>query len=41
VSATADINAALTLAPSVTVTGGGLTISHAQNNMQIMFTQRF
>ena len=41
VSNTADINAALTLAPSVTVTGGGLTISHAQNNMQFMFTQRF
>jgi long-chain fatty acid transport protein len=40
-SNTAEINAALTLAPSVSVTGGGITISHAQNNMQFMFTQRF
>ena len=37
----ADLNAALSIAPSVTVTGGGLTISHAQNNMQLMYTQRF
>ena len=41
VSETADINAAISLAPTVTVTGGGITISHAQNNMQLMYTQRF
>ena len=41
-SDTAEINAALTFAPSVTVTSGsGLNISHAQNNMQLMYTQRF
>jgi hypothetical protein len=41
VSETADINAAISLAPTVTVTGGGITISHAQSNMQLMYTQRF
>jgi hypothetical protein len=40
-SDTAEINAAISLAPTVTVTGGGITISHAQNNMQLMYTQRF
>ena len=41
-SDTAEINAALTVAPTVTVTSGsGLNISHAQNNMQLMYTQRF
>ncbi len=41
-SDSAEINAALTVAPTVTVTSGqGLNISHAQNNLQLMFTQRF
>jgi long-chain fatty acid transport protein len=41
-SNSAEINAALTVAPTVTVTSGtGLNISHAQNNMQLMYTQRF
>ena len=41
-SNTSELNAALTLAPSVSVnSGSGPTISHGQTNMQFMFTQRF
>jgi long-chain fatty acid transport protein len=41
-SKTDSFNAALTMAPSTSVTSGtGVTISHAQTNMQVMYTHRF
>ena len=42
VSDRSEFNAALTMAPSTSVTNGmGVSISHSQNNVQLMFTQRF
>ncbi|MEI8158433.1 MAG: outer membrane protein transport protein [Burkholderiales bacterium] len=41
-SPTDSLNAALTVAPSTSVTSGtGVTISHGQTNMQLMYTHRF
>ena len=41
-SATDALNAALTVAPSTSVTSGtGVTISHGQTNLQLMYTHRF
>ncbi len=37
-----EVNASLTLAPTVTVTSGqGVTISHSQTNAQLMYSHRF
>lgn len=42
VSEAGDFNASLTLAPSETVTSGsGVTISHGQTNLQVMYSHRF
>lgn len=42
VSASGDFNASVTVAPVNTVTSGaGVTISHEQTNVQLMYTQRF
>lgn len=42
VSAAGDFNASVTLAPSSNVTSGaGVSISHEQTNVQVMYTQRF
>ncbi len=42
VSNQSDFNASLTMAPASDVTAGsGIAISHAQTNVQLMFTQRF
>ena len=41
-SQTGEINASLTLAPTVTVSSGsGPDISHAQTNLQVMYSHRF
>jgi long-chain fatty acid transport protein len=41
-SPAADLNASLTMAPASTVTSGaGVTISHAQTNLQLMYSHRF
>lgn len=41
-SAGSEFNAALAYAPSTTVTNGmGVSTSHSQSNIQLMFTQRF
>ncbi len=41
-SATDALNAALTVAPSTSVTSGtGVTIAHGQTNLQLMYTHRF
>lgn len=37
-----EINASVTLAPAVAVTSGaGVSISHEQTNLQLMYTHRF
>lgn len=42
VSAAGDFNASLTVAPATTVTSGqGVTISHEQTNLQLMYSHRF
>lgn len=42
VARNSEINAAVTVAPKVTVTNGsGIAVSHRQTNGQLMFTQRF
>jgi long-chain fatty acid transport protein len=42
VSSADDFNASLTLAPATTVTSGtGVTISHEQTNLQLMYSHRF
>jgi long-chain fatty acid transport protein len=42
ISKQSDFNASLTLAPASDVTAGsGISISHAQTNVQLMFSQRF
>ena len=42
VSQADEVNASLTLAPTVTVTSGqGVTISHSQKNVQLMYSHRF
>jgi len=41
-SAAGDFNASLAVAPSTSVTsGGGVAISHAQTNLQLMYSHRF
>jgi long-chain fatty acid transport protein len=41
-SKTGELNAALTVAPSISVnSGSGVTIAHGQTNMQLMYTHRF
>ena len=41
-STTDALNAALTVAPSTSVTSGtGVTIAHGQTNLQLMYTHRF
>ena len=41
-SGAGEINASLTMAPKVTVTNGqGVTISHGQTNVQLMYSHRF
>lgn len=41
-SQTGEVNASLTLAPTVTVnSGAGPAISHAQTNLQVMYSHRF
>ena len=42
VSPAGDFNAALTLAPKVSVaSGSGVDISHSQTNLQLMYSHRF
>lgn len=41
-SASSEVNAALTLAPKSTVTNGqGVTVTHKQTNLQLMYSMRF
>ena len=41
-TATGELNASLTIAPKTTVTNGqGVTVSHAQKNLQLMYSLRF
>ena len=42
VSDRSEFNASLAIAPSTTVTNGmGVSMSHSQSNVQLMYTQRF
>jgi long-chain fatty acid transport protein len=40
-ASSAQINLAVTSAPTTTVNNGGMSIAHGQTNVQMMYTQRF